>query len=94
MLSKEKKVQPTSKSGNAAKPIVSGSLRVKSTNCVNSKWIAYWLANPKQECCQCGFECKIRVYVGHNGHEPYEYIVTEKEYNKLLKELPMVSNDR
>lgn len=66
---------------------VSGSLRLVSRNCVNSLWTASWLQNKGLDHCQCGFECKVRVQVERNGHPPYTYIVTKKEYNKLRKEL-------
>lgn len=50
-----------------------------SSQCVNSKWIAKFLAKKKQECCQCLFGCKIRIKY-KNG---YEYIISEAEYYKL-----------
>lgn len=48
--------------------------------CVNSNWTAKWLTDG--ECCQCNFECKIKVFEIKSG---YEYIITQKEYEKLLK---------
>ena len=66
---------------------VSGSLRLVSRNCVNSTWTASWLQKKGLDHCQCGFECKVRVQIERNGHAPYTYIVTKKEYNKLRKEL-------
>lgn len=54
--------------------------------CVNSKHRARFLANEDEEYCQCGFgECKIMVSISYNGHEPYMYILTEKE----IKTLPL-----
>jgi hypothetical protein len=58
-----------------------------SSNCVNSKWVAFWLKKKGQEHCQCGFECKVRVEIERNGHLPYTYVVTKKEYTKLIKSL-------
>ena len=68
-------------------PLVSGSLRLVSRNCVNSTWTVSWLQKKGLDHCQCGFECKVRVQIERNGHAPYTYIVTKKEYNKLRKEL-------
>lgn len=68
-------------------PPVSGSLQLVSRNCVNSTWTASWLQKKGLDHCQCGFECKVRVKIERNGHAPYTYIVTKKEYNKLRKEL-------
>ena len=65
---------------------VSGSLRLVSRNCVNSTWTASWLQKKGLDHCQCGFECKVRVQIERNGHPPYTYIVTNKEYNRLRKE--------
>lgn len=67
---------------------VSGSLRINSTNCVNSKWVAFWLAKPKQEHCQCGFECKVKV-----NYRNYDYVLTKKELINLIEQ-EKVSNDR
>lgn len=61
-----------------------GKITIVSDTCVNSHWVASWLAKPEQEYCQCGFNCKIKVNIERNGHKPYEYIVTEKEYNEIL----------
>ena len=67
---------------------VIGSLRINSTTCVNSRWVAFWLAKPKQECCECGFECKIKV-----NYRNYDYVLTKKELIKLIKQEES-SNDR
>lgn len=60
-------------------------IKLLSEKCVNSNWKARWLANENEEFCQCGFKCKVRVQIEQNGHQPYTYIVTKKEYNNLLK---------
>jgi hypothetical protein len=69
------------------KPIVSDSFRLVSRNCVNSNWTASWLQRKGLDCCQCGFECKVRVEIERNGQPPHVFIVTKSEYNKLRKEL-------
>ena len=48
-------------------------------NCVNSEWPARWFAD--SECCECDFECKIRVFEIGSG---CEYVITKREYEKLL----------
>jgi hypothetical protein len=51
--------------------------------CLNSKWIASFLAKKDQEHCQCGFDCKIEVkYIPSN----YKYIISGKEYQELLRD--------
>ena len=82
------KAQLRTKVGNLRQHNVSGSLRINSTNCINSKWVAFWLAKPKQEHCECGFECKIKV-----NYRNYDYVLTKKELIKLINEQE-VSNDR
>lgn len=52
-----------------------------SKQCVNSKWIASFLATDGQEYCECGF-CKVKV---KNIDRDYDFIVTEKEINMLLR---------
>lgn len=59
-------------------------VELTSKNCVNSNWIAKWLADKNQESCQCGFTCKVRVSIIQNGHPSYFYVVTEKEYKNLI----------
>jgi len=59
-------------------------IKIVSITCVNSHWIASWLAKENQECCQCSFDCKVMVNVATNGHKPHTYILTEKEYNNLV----------
>ena len=55
-------------------------LKIISEKCVNSNWKARFLAKENDECCQCSFgECKVKVLITYNGHNPYEYILTEKE---------------
>jgi len=82
------KVELRNKVGNFVKHNVSGSLRINSTTCVNSRWVAFWLAKPKQECCECGFECKIKV-----NYRNYDYVLTKKELIKLIEQQEG-SNDR
>ena len=48
--------------------------------CVNSDYPASWLTD--DECCECNFECKIKVFEIKSG---YEYIISKIEYEKLLK---------
>ncbi|OGT23786.1 MAG: hypothetical protein A2W47_04360 [Gammaproteobacteria bacterium RIFCSPHIGHO2_12_38_15] len=48
-------------------------------NCVNGEWPASWLTD--NECCECDFECKIKVFEIKSG---YEYVITKREYEKLL----------
>lgn len=48
--------------------------------CVNSKWIASFLAKENQEYCECGM-CKVIIKYIPNGHK---YIVSKSEYEKLL----------
>lgn len=92
MKSTSKKAKTPAKN-NGVQSNVNGSLRIVSGKCVNSKWIASWLANNKQEYCQCPVECKIVVCLQRNGHAPYKYTVTKREYENLLRSTE-VSNDR
>ena len=56
------------------------TIKIVNGKCVNSNWVARFLAKENDEGCQCSFgECKVRVKIGYNGHDPYEYILTEKE---------------
>ena len=62
-----------------------GEARIVSETCVNSNWKARFLCKG-DEGCQCSFgECKVRVSITYNGHDPYEYILTEQE----IKALPL-----
>jgi hypothetical protein len=63
-----------------------GKFKLLNNKCVNSNWIANWLASPKQESCQCGFKCKVSISIERNGHAPYNYIVDKSEYKKVQKE--------
>jgi len=66
--------------------IENGFAQIKSKKCVNSNWTASFLAGDNEEYCQCSVgECKVRVDVARNGHDPYTYILTEKELNSLKK---------
>ena len=62
--------------------------------CVNSKHKARFLAEEKEEYCQCSFgDCKVKVSISYNGHNPYMYILTEEEIASLpteIKEIPQV----
>lgn len=51
-----------------------------SNICVNSNWRASWTSGEDQECCQCGFECKIKIRHIKND---YMYIVSKKEYEEI-----------
>ena len=51
-----------------------------SKKCVNSYWIARFLAKEKQEYCQCMFGCKIEIKHKESG---YKYVISEREYNEL-----------
>ena len=61
------------------------TVKLLSSSCVNSRWRACGL-HDKGEHCECGYECKVRVSVERNGHAPYEYILTVKEYKRLKRE--------
>lgn len=76
-----KKVELRKKVDSLIKHNTIGSFRINSTNCVNSKWVAFWLAKPKQEYCECGFECKIKV-----SRRNYDYVITKKELIKLIEQ--------
>ncbi len=56
-------------------------LKIISNTCVNSKWVASWLAKKDEEYCQCLVGCKIAI-----SYHDYQYIVTQSEYNELKKE--------
>ncbi len=56
-------------------------MEIISTTCVNSKWIADFLAKPQQECCQCFGQCKVRV----KSKSGYIFILNEKEIKQLKK---------
>lgn len=49
-------------------------------NCVNSDYPPNWMVD--DECCQCNFECKLKVF---EIQTLYEYVITKDEYKKLLK---------
>ena len=65
----------------------SKSLRIVSDKCVNSNWVADWVAMEGQEHCQCIVGCKIKVEFSQNGHKPYPYIVDQLEYQKLVDKI-------
>ena len=76
------KIKAIRKSIETGKPINNGMHRIHILNqgrCVNSKWVASWIAKSGQECCECGFKCKVRIII-HN----YEYVVDKLELYELL----------
>ena len=63
--------------------------------CVNSKHKARFLAKENEEYCQCGFgDCKVKVSISYNGHDPYIFILTEQEIKNLptieVEEIPQM----
>ncbi len=57
-------------------------VKLKSNNCINSHWIANWLAKKDQECCECIVSCKVLVeYKGSS------FVVTEDEFKNLNKKI-------
>jgi len=72
-----------------------GSYYIKSKKCVNSNYIARFLAKKNQEYCQCSFgACKVEVVIKYNGHSEYTYILTEEEIEKLkLLKTPNQTNN-
>ena len=69
-----------------------GEYEIKNRKCVNSNFIARFLAKKNEEYCQCSFgECKIMVEIIYNGHSPRTYTLTEKEITDLpiiVEEIP------
>ena len=66
-----------------------GSYHIKSEKCVNSSYIARFLATGDEEFCQCSHgSCKVEVVITYNGHNPYTYILTEEE----IKNLPTIGD--
>ena len=61
---------------NNTKKLKYGTLGIA---CVNSVFPASWLTD--NECCECNFECKIKVFEMESS---YEYVITKREYEKLL----------
>lgn len=60
-----------------------GEAHIIDKICVNSKYIARFLST-NEDYCQCSFgDCKVKVSISYNQHEPYVYILTEKEIQKL-----------
>jgi hypothetical protein len=58
--------------------------KLKSKKCVNSLWVADWLAIEGQEHCECIVECKVIVSVSRNENDnQHDYVVTQGEYLKL-----------
>jgi hypothetical protein len=81
-MNNEQKDHPLPSASLVQNTFVGSSLHIVSKQCVNSKWIASWLAKKGQECCECIVECKIRV--NYKGHE---YVVNKHEYRILIKSL-------
>lgn len=48
----------------------------------------------KGETCQCIVSCKVSVTVEKNGHPPYKYVVTIREYRKLVLEEKDFNNSK
>ena len=70
-----------------SKPLKVGMCKIHILNrgrCVNSKWIASWIAKKNQEHCECGFKCKIRVIIQQESDYQYEYVIDKKELYRLL----------
>ena len=56
-------------------------MEIISKKCVNSNWIARFLSENGQECCECFGECKVQV----KNNRGYKYILTEGEIRTLEK---------
>lgn len=54
-------------------------MEIVSEKCVNSKWVADFLADNYQDGCECFGECKVKV----KCDKGYEYILTEFEIKQL-----------
>lgn len=73
-----------------------GEAEIISTNCVNSRHKASFLAEENDDDCQCSFgECKVKVAIAYNGHDPYTYILNEQEIStlpteKTVQEMPQM----
>jgi len=50
-------------------------MKIIDKTCVNSKWVADFLADEHQECCECFGACKVRVQAESN----YIFILTKEE---------------
>lgn len=54
------------------------TVEILDKTCVNSKWIAAWLALPGQEHCEC-IGCKVKI-----SWRNYQYIATRKDIDRLI----------
>ena len=54
-------------------------MKIVSNICVNSNWVARFLAAEHQECCECFGECKVKV----ENEAGYIYVLTELEIENL-----------
>lgn len=64
-------------------------MQLVSSNCVNSKWPARFLAKENQESCECSFSCKVQVMI--NNHI---FTLTENEFmDEKSKSEHHMSND-
>lgn len=54
-------------------------MKILNKQCVNSKWIADFLAGEEQESCECFGACKVRV----KGISGEAYILTGDEISRL-----------
>ena len=82
-MKKNKLILKSLRQDNGILPCSIGSLRILSSDCVNSKWRVSWLSK-HDDSCQCGFKCKVRIEISRNGHKPYIYIVDKSELYKLI----------
>jgi len=81
------KIDAIRRSIETGKPIKVNMNRIHILNkgrCVNSYWVATWIAKKGEEDCDCGFKCKIRVLISRNNDYKYEYVVDKSEMYKLL----------
>jgi len=63
-----------------------GEAIITTLDCVNSNWKARFFAKDDEECCQCSWgECKVKVSIAYNGHNPHQHILTSGE----IKSLPL-----
>lgn len=54
--------------------------KLVSSDCVNSKWTAKFLAKKNQEYCECPFDCFVKVkHIKSN----YDFIISKADYYEL-----------
>lgn len=67
-------------------------VEIVSKKCVNSNWVARFLAKEDEEYCQCSIgECKVKVSVAMNGHNPYTFILTRKELEDITNKIKITA---